>query len=631
MKTRRGSGTIDLLPWLLVAVSLLLGQPARADGARQQAISLAAGQSQIIENLSPDTKPAIHVIENPHALVVHNEDPSKLVLLGAEQGKWSISCKLKDGEAVVYNVSVSSIRNAAAPLAPAPAPAAMSDESKNSSAPVAGSMPASVSALDRGTGPVGKPSELEAMGDTISPAPVAKAHTPQIPGVDMMGTDPNEPAKMGEPAPSNAPVGGTVIPSQTASLQQHGKFASDPSVTGSGDSYSTEGVAYSGGTHFLPADGISMMNGTSQVIDFPQRMKRVSIADTSVADVQVINPYELNLIGHKPGFTTLTVWTGQGHYEERQIRVSPDGKQQVLLNCVVAELDRGHVEDQGVNLSVALQKMGVSLVGLPGAVGTPYNASTNIQSGTAITNSDGTVIASSMAPGLPFPGQIIPLLLSQGITYGLSAGNSNVQTQSFFQYLENHNMAKILAEPRLLANSGEKAKFLSGGEIPIVVAQALNTSIVFKEFGTKVTFVPTVVGVNDIELLVQPEVSDPDYAHGVQLFGFTVPAFVTRRAETQVRLRDNQTLIVAGLILHEKKETIQKVPYLGDLPYAGALFRNTDWTDSETDLVMSVTPEIVRPLPSGSQVYLPTARPPLSPEEVKTERTDMPDAGRPRF
>ena len=153
----------------------------------------------------------------------------------------------------------------------------------------------------------------------------------------------------------------------------------------------------------------------------------------------------------------------------------------------------------------------------------------------------------------------------------------------------------------------------------------------FKEFGTKVTFLPTVVGVNDIELLVQPEVSDLDYAHAVSLFGFEVPALVTRKAETQVRLRDNQTLIVAGLILHEKKQVIQKVPYLGDIPYLSGLFRNTDWEDTETDLVMSVTPQIVRPLPSGGQVYLPTTRPPLTTEEIKTERTAMPDAARPRF
>jgi pilus assembly protein CpaC len=626
---RRGSGTIDLLPWLLVAVSLLLGQPARAADStpRQQSISIAAGQSQVIENLNPDVKPSIHVIDNAHALVVHNDDPSKLVLLGAEQGKWSISCKLKDGEDVIYNVSVSAIRNAAAPLAPAPAPAAIGDESKNSPAPVAGSMPASVSALDSGTGPVAKPAQADAMGETNTPAVAANTHTALVPGIDMAGTDPSEPAKMGEPGPSTAPVGNTVVPSQTAALAQKGKFTSDPSITSSGDSYPTEGIAYSGGSHFLPADGISMMNGTSQVIDFPQRMKRVSIADTSVADVQVINPYELNLIGHKPGFTTLTVWTGQGHYEERQIHVSADGKQQVLLNCMVAELDRGHIEDQGMNLSGALTKYGISGFSLPGAVGTPYSPQANLLPTT--TNLNGSVI--SEAGVLPTPGSLIPLLLSQGLTYGIESQNSNFATQSFFQFLENHNMAKILAEPRLLANSGEKAKFLSGGEIPIVVAQALNTSIVFKQFGTMVTFVPTVVGLNDIELLVQPEVSDPDYSHGVQLFGFTVPAFVTRRAETQVRLRDNQTLIVAGLILHEKKETIQKVPYLGDLPYAGALFRNTDWQDSETDLVMSVSPQIVRPLPSGSQVYMPTARPPLTTEEIKTERTDVPDAGRPRF
>jgi pilus assembly protein CpaC len=88
---------------------------------------------------------------------------------------------------------------------------------------------------------------------------------------------------------------------------------------------------------------------------------------------------------------------------------------------------------------------------------------------------------------------------------------------------------------------------------------------------------------------------------------------------------------VAGLILHEKKQTIQKVPYLGDIPYAGGLFRNTEWEDTETDLVMSVTPEIVRPLPSGGQVYLPTTRPPLTTEEIKTERTATPDAARPRF
>jgi pilus assembly protein CpaC len=648
MNKRRGSGTTDLIPWLLVAMSLMLGHSARAAdlASRQQAITLDAGQSQVIENIDPASKPEIRVISNAHALVVHNEDPSKLILLGAEGGKWAISVKTKDGQQVTYNINVSSIRDSSAPLKPAAAPAALGDESSSSSpstaAPVAGPMPAalppmasaaapaSISPMDSGTGAGPNPGP-DLMGETAGgPVSAAGSHVSHVPGIALTATDPGEPEKMGEPAPIPAGTkGSSVIPSQAAAtaLEEHGKFTSDPAVTSSGEPYSTDGVAYSGGSHFLPADGISMMNGTSQVIDFPQRMRRVSIADSTIADVQVISPYELNLIGHKPGFTTLTVWTGQGHYEERQVRISENGKQQVLLNCIVAELDRGQVENQGANISIALQKYGISAVGLPGAVATPYTATATLQP--VVTNAFGQTI--SQSGELPTNGSLIPLLLSQGMTYGLAMGNSNISSQSFFQYLENHNMAKILAEPRLLANTGEKAKFLSGGEIPIVIAQALNTSIVFKEFGTKVVFVPTVVGLNDIELLVQPEVSEPNYSQGVQLFGFQVPAFVTRRAETQVRIRDNQTLIIAGLILHEKKQIIQKVPYLGDLPYAGGLFRNTEWDDTETDLVMSVTPQIVRALPSGSDVYLPTSRPPLTKEEIKTEQTTTPDAARPRF
>ena len=117
----------------------------------------------------------------------------------------------------------------------------------------------------------------------------------------------------------------------------------------------------------------------------------------------------------------------------------------------------------------------------------------------------------------------------------------------------------------------------------------------FKQYGTSVIFVPTVIGSRDIELLVRPEVSKPDYTQGVQLFGFTVPAFVTRRAETRVRLKDNQTLIIAGLILDDSRATVQKVPYLGDLPFLGALFRQTYWNHEKTELVMAVTPEIVQP------------------------------------
>jgi pilus assembly protein CpaC len=217
------------------------------------------------------------------------------------------------------------------------------------------------------------------------------------------------------------------------------------------------------------------------------------------------------------------------------------------------------------------------------------------------------------------------------MTYGLSTASTKYSTQTFFQFLESHNLGRILAQPHLLANSGQSASFLSGGEIPIVLAQALNTSIVFKEFGTKIDCRPTVIGRHDIELLVKTEVSEPDFAHGVELFGFTVPAFVTRKADTLVRLGDGQTLIIAGLLLRTRNSVVSKVPYLGDLPYAGALFRNTSWEDQQTDLVMSVQPDIVSALPPNGQVFEPSERGPLTDDEVRTRKLDTPDASRPRF
>ena len=225
---------------------------------------------------------------------------------------------------------------------------------------------------------------------------------------------------------------------------------------------------------------------------------------------------------------------------ERQVRIDPGGKQQVMLNAIVAELDRTKLETQGIDISAALVKAGISLTSLPGTVATPYGPTSQLR-----------------AEPVRFPAcsSRRPTFAAAAVQHDdLRAGRPrvpNFATQSLFQFLEPHSLGRILAQPHLLANSGESRAFLSGGEIPIVIAQALNTSIVFKQFGTELDCRPTVIGRDDIELLVKTEVSEPDYAHGVQLFGFTVPAFVTRKAETLVRLQDGQTLIIAGLILRQ--------------------------------------------------------------------------------
>jgi Flp pilus assembly secretin CpaC len=615
-----------MLPWLAAAISMLMLRPgllfAADSAATAMSLALNAGESYVINNVSPGTTPAIKVVTNPHALVVHNEEPGKVVLLGAESGEWTVSVKMADGGLVNYDVTVKAVANINDINHPgtSPAPIAGTGMSSGSAAPV-------VAKMDPGAGPVvdSSPSASSSTGPAmtlVGPEAVAPTASNQPPPVTTRSASATPPAPVNSSTFDFYGTQRNAAASQMASAALSGeRYRADPSIALSGGDLHSGAI--SGGRHYLPEDGLQLQTGASRVIDFPSRLRRVSIADTTVADIQVINPFQVNLIGHKPGFTTLAIWDQTGQYNERPVRIDPNGKQQVLLSTMVAELDRSAIENQGTNLGLALSHAGVALVGLPGAVATPFSPSASV------TSPSGTVtsVANTLEPG----GTLTGMLLSQGLTYGLAVGNSNYQLQGFFQYLENHQLGKILAQPQLLANSGEEAKFLSGGEIPIVIAQALNTSIVFKQFGTSVEFVPTVIGRDQIELLVKPEVSEPDFAEGVQLFGFTVPAFVTRRAETMVQLRDNQTLIIAGLILHEKKTQIQKVPYLGDVPYLGGLFRNTSYSNTETDLVMSVTPQIVQPLPEGAAVYNPTTVPDLTTQQIETRRLAQPDASRPRF
>ena len=603
---------------LLAIVGLLVAVGAASSRAQVKAVtdwvpvSVTAGEIYVINDIKPGTTPTFKVEDNPQAFVSYNSPPGKLTMLSAAAGRWIVTVTNTSDREISYDLNAFAAAKAGAPLTPGTAPRSISDEGlgARSSAGLSTSMPPATAAP-------GTYSLLPSSPSTVSPYSVTIPDKAP-PSADASWNTP--------PPPDGAPQGYRPVQSIAPPAPQAAEYRNDPSVLDERSGYMSDSV--SGGKHYLPGEVVSLMTGTSEVIDFQRRITRISVADSKIADVQVIDPFQLNLIAHQPGFTTLAVWDSDGSYEERSVRIDASGRQQVMLNTVVAELDRTALENQGINASLALTRLGISLAALPGAVATPYNAASTLTSSSSVGSLSGSSNPSGILPG---GGSIIPLLLSPGLTYGLAAQNSNYSLQGFFQFLETHNLGKVLAEPHLLANSGEKAKFLSGGEIPIVIAQALNSTIVFKTFGTSVEFIPTVVGRDDIELIVKPEVSEPDYTHGVELFGFTVPAFVTRRAETMARLKDGQTLIIAGLILHEKVSQIQKVPYLGDIPYLGGLFRNTSWSNKESDLVMSVTPQIVRPLPATGEVFLPTSRPDLTADEIRTQRLEPPDAARPRF
>jgi pilus assembly protein CpaC len=180
--------------------------------------------------------------------------------------------------------------------------------------------------------------------------------------------------------------------------------------------------------------------------------------------------------------------------------------------------------------------------------------------------------------------------------------------QFLFDVLDERGLGKILAEPTLVARSGETASFLAGGEIPIPIAQGGafgSITIEFKEFGVGVAFTPTVLAADRIHLKVAPEVSAPDFTLATVSEGFTVPGFTTRRASTAVELGDGQSFAIAGLLRDDVSELIDQYPVLGEIPILGVLFRSSQFQKNESELVMIVTPHLVKPLPPGEN-HLPT-------------------------
>jgi pilus assembly protein CpaC len=176
----------------------------------------------------------------------------------------------------------------------------------------------------------------------------------------------------------------------------------------------------------------------------------------------------------------------------------------------------------------------------------------------------------------------------------------------FIDALKENGLIKILAEPTLVTLNGQEAKFLAGGEFPIPVPQDFNVvTIEFKPFGVGLSFTPTVLSNNKISMRVAPEVSELDFSIAVVLQGFVVPGLTTRRAATVIELADGQSFAIAGLLRESVRESVAKFPVLGDIPILGALFRSTAFQKNETELIIIVTPHLVKPLDMARQT-LPT-------------------------
>lgn len=256
---------------------------------------------------------------------------------------------------------------------------------------------------------------------------------------------------------------------------------------------------------------------------------------------------------------------------------------QVMLKVRVAEMNRSAVKQFGVNL-LSHDSTGGTLFG----IGRGNPGTINVVKGTA---DPATGLAPENIQDVTFNN------LAGGTTLGIFGKLLGLNMLGTLDLLENDGVITTLAEPNLTALSGETASFLAGGEFPIPVSQSLGAvTIEYKQYGVGLAFTPVVLADGRISLRVRPEVSQLSDAGSVKLNGFTVPALTTRRAETTVELGSGQSFMIAGLLQNSNTNSIEKAPFLGDIPVLGALFRSTKFQRDETELVIIITPYLVKPV-----------------------------------
>ena len=185
--------------------------------------------------------------------------------------------------------------------------------------------------------------------------------------------------------------------------------------------------------------------------------------------------------------------------------------------------------------------------------------------------------------------------------------NQKYDLGALIRALRGRGLFQSLAEPNLIAYNGQEASFLAGGEIPVPTVQgtAGSVGVTYKEYGIRLNFTPTVAG-DTIRLHVRPEVSTLDFPNGILIAGFRIPALATRRGETEVELRDGQTFAMAGLLNNLSQDDVQEIPGLARLPIIGHLFRTKSERAEQTELLVLITPQLVRPLNPDEVPPLPT-------------------------
>jgi pilus assembly protein CpaC len=316
--------------------------------------------------------------------------------------------------------------------------------------------------------------------------------------------------------------------------------------------------------------------GQSEVVDFAQPIKRVAISNPDVADATVISPTQILVDGKSSGVTSMVVWRESGPYQKTRLTVCGDAhSRQITLHVRFMEVNKSALKEFGSDFLVKNMKMGSERVDA-GSYGGSVNAPSD------------------------------PLALSNTVDFFFSIPNRNIS--AVFKALQDNNLLSILAAPNLSAVSGAEATFLAGGEFPIPIvsgSMGMQTlTIQFKEYGVKLKFVPTVLDTALVNIKVMAEVSNLDFENGILLSGFRIPSLVTRKTETTVELKEGQTLVIGGLLSNESSEVTSKIPVLGSIPVLGKLFSSQRYLNKESELLVTLSPQIVHFVPAGEAPQL---------------------------
>jgi pilus assembly protein CpaC len=378
----------------------------------------------------------------------------------------------------------------------------------------------------------------------------------------------------------------------------------------------------------VPQGSVSLAKGTSAVLVNQVPLSRVSIADPSVAEAVVVSPTEVLINGKSLGTTTFVAWDSAGGRRMYGVEVTADAP--ALKRALTTLFPNEPIEVSASGNTLTLS----------GRVSSAYVAKQALE----LAKGTGAVVIDDLQTPAPsqillhvrfaevnqraienLGNQVINVLNPQDATTNgdwrgntdsdgtveLSLINSRSDLHALIKALSEHGDFKSLAEPTLLALDGHEASFLAGGEFPFPAVQGSQNNnavtIQWRPFGVRLTFTPTVTNIGNIRLDIAPEVSSIDFSQGLTISGFQMPTILSRRAKTEVELREGQSLAIAGLLDQSIQKTLRKIPIIGDIPILGALFRTSDNTQQTNELLVIVTPEIVQP--TNQPPPLPTGEP----------------------